>query len=53
MKTLYSLILSKHDNGTFKGGFSRLREFLATASLLKVIKIAFFHLKSSFDSQDI
>ena len=38
----------------FKGALSGLRQFLATESPLKLMKIFFlFHLKSSFRSQDI
>ena len=36
-----------------KGILSGLRQFLATESPLKMIKNAFFYLKSSFLSQDI
>ena len=37
----------------FNGALSGLRQFLATESPLKMMKNAFFHLKSSFHSQDI
>ena len=37
----------------FKGALSGLRQFLATESPLKMMKSAFFHLKSSFRTQDI
>ena len=37
----------------FNGALSGLRQFLATESPLKMMKNAFFHLKSSFRSQDI
>ena len=36
-----------------KGALSGLRLFLATESLLKMMKNALFHLKSFFRSQDI
>ena len=37
----------------FKGALSGLRHSLATKSPLKIMKNAFFHLKTSFCSQDI
>ena len=38
---------------SLKGALSGLRQFLATESHLKMIKMFLFYLKSSFHSQDI
>ena len=48
---LKGLLLSFTSN--VKGALLGLRKFLATENPLRVMKNAFFHLKSSFCSQDI
>ena len=45
---------AEHNLIKLKGARSRMRQFLATESPLKIMKNVFlFHLKSSFRSQDI